>query len=98
MKNIIIASALLLALSACNTTRGFGEDLQAAGSWMSSTAEKTQNPSTSRNTASARIRPVEDSYSYPTEQRTIRPTIKTHTVESRAIEDSYTYPGDINDF
>ncbi len=71
MKKVIIASALLLALTGCNTTRGFGEDLQAAGSWLSSSAEKTQNYSSSSSASASspsvasRFTPVEDSYSYP---------------------------------
>lgn len=69
MKKIIIAATLLMALTGCNTTRGFGEDLQAAGSWLSSSADKTQNytssSASSAPSASSRLKPVEDSYTYP---------------------------------
>jgi predicted small secreted protein len=38
----LLALLSLPALSACNTARGVGEDVQAAGHAMSSTAEKTE--------------------------------------------------------
>lgn len=61
MKKIVIASALLMVLTGCNTLRGVGEDLQALGRWTSSSADKGV-PSIG---GSDKIAPVEDSYSYP---------------------------------
>jgi len=43
----LVALALLAAtaasLSACNTTRGFGEDMSAAGHAIAGSADKVQN-------------------------------------------------------
>jgi predicted small secreted protein len=38
----LLALLLLPSLSACNTARGVGEDVSAAGNAMSGTAEKTE--------------------------------------------------------
>jgi predicted small secreted protein len=38
----LLALLLLPSLSACNTARGVGEDVSAAGKAMSGTAEKTE--------------------------------------------------------
>jgi len=37
----VLAGAAMLG--ACNTTRGFGEDMSAAGNALSNSAEKTKN-------------------------------------------------------
>lgn len=42
MKKTIIVLALALALSACNTIQGMGEDIGAAGDAISGTATKTK--------------------------------------------------------
>ena len=76
MKKIIIASALFLALTGCNTFRGIGEDMQSVGRWTSSSAEKTSSsldgsgPSRSSNSVSSKITPIEDSYTYPGDRDT----------------------------
>jgi entericidin B len=38
----LLALLVLPSLSACNTARGMGEDVEAAGKAMSGTAEKTE--------------------------------------------------------
>ena len=38
----LMALLLLPSLSACNTARGMGEDVEAAGKAVSGTAEKTE--------------------------------------------------------
>jgi entericidin B len=38
----LLALLLLPSLSACNTARGMGEDVEAAGKAVSGTAEKTE--------------------------------------------------------
>lgn len=43
MKNILLSAALLLALTACNTIEGIGEDMSKAGDAISDAAEKTKD-------------------------------------------------------
>lgn len=38
----IVALAPMLALGACNTTRGFGEDVEATGEAVQGTARETE--------------------------------------------------------
>jgi entericidin B len=40
---IFVLAGAATVLSACNTTRGFGEDMSAAGQALSNSAEKTKN-------------------------------------------------------
>ncbi len=42
MKKFLLAVAFALALSACNTIQGMGEDIGAAGDAISGTATKTK--------------------------------------------------------
>ncbi|MFT8736928.1 MAG: entericidin A/B family lipoprotein [Zymomonas mobilis] len=41
LKNFLMASAVL-ALAACNTMQGFGQDLSSAGQSMSNSAERNK--------------------------------------------------------
>lgn len=43
MPKIILALLALAALSACNTMRGAGQDVSAAGSALTDQAEETQS-------------------------------------------------------
>lgn len=44
MKNsLFVLLAALVALSACNTVKGMGEDIEAAGETISGTADKTKD-------------------------------------------------------
>lgn len=38
-----IAALLLLSIAACNTTEGFGEDVESAGDAIENTAEDASN-------------------------------------------------------
>lgn len=40
---IFVLAGAAAALSACNTVRGFGEDMSAAGNALGNSAEKTKN-------------------------------------------------------
>ena len=40
---LVLLSGAAVMLSACNTTAGFGEDVSAAGSAVTNSAEKTKN-------------------------------------------------------
>jgi entericidin B len=40
---MLLLAAAGASLSACNTTRGFGEDMSAAGHAISGSADKVQN-------------------------------------------------------
>lgn len=40
---MFVVAGAAMTLSACNTTRGFGEDMSAAGNALSNSAEKTKN-------------------------------------------------------
>ena len=42
MLALFVLAGAASALSACNTTRGFGEDMSAAGGALSNSAEKTK--------------------------------------------------------
>ncbi|NIZ08563.1 entericidin A/B family lipoprotein [Pseudooceanicola sp. HF7] len=43
MIRLLSCLAALLALTACNTVRGAGQDIQSAGQAISSTASETQS-------------------------------------------------------
>jgi entericidin B len=43
MLSVLLLAAALLALGACNTMKGAGQDVEAAGDAMSDTAEDVQN-------------------------------------------------------
>jgi entericidin B len=43
MLAILVFAGAATVLGGCNTTRGFGEDLSAAGSALSNSAEKTKD-------------------------------------------------------
>ena len=40
---VLLLAATAASLGACNTTRGFGEDMSAAGHAISGSADKVQN-------------------------------------------------------
>jgi predicted small secreted protein len=40
---LVLLSGAAMMLGACNTTAGFGEDVSAAGSAVTNSAEKTKN-------------------------------------------------------
>ncbi len=40
---VFVLAGAAMALSACNTTRGIGEDLSAAGNALAGSAEKPKN-------------------------------------------------------
>jgi entericidin B len=40
---ILVLAGAAMMLGACNTTRGFGEDMSAAGNALSNSAEKSKN-------------------------------------------------------
>ncbi|MEM6640714.1 MAG: entericidin A/B family lipoprotein [Pseudomonadota bacterium] len=45
MKNLtyaLLSATFAIALTGCNTTRGIGQDIEAAGDTIERTAEKTQ--------------------------------------------------------
>lgn len=52
---LVVAVSCVLALSACNTVRGFGTDLTKAGELLVNSADNSQQ----------KIKPVENEHNFP---------------------------------